>query len=353
MFTTNQNTPPVSADFLTAALAQKFGELHFKIDPHSGMIAIIAIHSTHRGPALGGCRFIPYQHTHDAILDVMALAKGMSYKSAMANLPLGGGKGVIIQPPGVYDRQAYMHQFGAFVDSLNGRYITALDSGTFLDDMDLIAQHTPHVASLSSQSGDPAPSTALTVLRGIQAAALFKLDRHELSGLHVAIQGLGHVGYALAEHLHTLGVRLSVADRHAPHVERAVRAFGATAVPYQQIHQVPCDIFSPCALGGVINEQTIDELQTTIIAGGANNQLADPSMGERLHQQGILFAPDYVINAGGVIFAASKYLGTPQALVLQQIEQTYTTLLDVFYTSLRQNKPTPVIADAMAQERLG
>ena len=339
-------------DFLDYALSHGFGDLHFKVDRETGMKAIIAINSTKLGPALGGCRFIEYPDTTTALNDAMRLARGMSYKAASVNLPLGGGKAVIIKPSKPYDREAYMHRFGEFVNELGGRYITALDSGTQLSDMDIIAQHTPYVASLSSHNGDPSPSTAKGVLRGIQAAVSFKLGKHNLSGLHIAIQGLGHVGYLIAQHLHALGARLTVADIAPALVERAVKEFGATVVSTENIHKVPCDVFAPCALGAVINDISISQLQTTIIAGAANNQLAHTYHGQRLHAKGILYATDYVINAGGLIFAASKYLHTPEQLINTQLDGIGTTLLQIFTRSATENRPASEIADTMAQEKL-
>ena len=339
-------------DFLDYAIQHGFGDLHFKTDVKTGMKAIIAIHNTNLGPALGGCRFIEYPSTSLALYDAMRLARGMSYKSALANLPLGGGKAVIIKPHHAYDREAYFHQFGEFVNDLNGRYITALDSGTELSDMDIIAQHTPHVASLSSYNGDPAPYTALGVLRGIQAAVQFKLGKDSLSGVHIALQGLGHVGHTLAKYLHELGVQLTVADVNQLAVDAAIKEFGAKSVSVNDIHKVPCDVFSPCALGGIINDETIKAFQTTIIAGAANNQLAHTYHGQQLHEQGILYATDYVINAGGVIFAASKYFKTSEQLVNEQIDGIQTALTQIFTRAAKENRPTSMIADLMAQEKL-
>lgn len=351
--TLNMDNPiKAEEDFLDYAMNHGFGDLHFKVDPATGMKAIIAIHSTQLGPALGGCRFIEYPSTSAAIKDAMRLARGMSYKAASVNLPLGGGKSVIIKPKGSFDRNAYMHQFGQFVNELNGRYITALDSGTVLSDMDIINEHTPYVASLSKYNGDPSPSTSKGILRGIQAAVAFKLGKDSLKGVHVAIQGLGHVGYLLAKQLHELGAVLTVADISPAAVEHAVQEFGAKPVSTEQIHKVPCDVFSPCALGAVINDMTIPQLQTTIIAGAANNQLAHTYHGKVLHEKGILFAADYVINAGGLIFAASKYLHTPENQIEAQIDHIYTHLMEIFKRSAEANLPTNEIADALAQEKL-
>lgn len=339
-------------DFLEYALIHGFGDLHFKVDPHTGMKAIIAIHSTKLGPALGGCRFIEYSNTAAALEDALRLARGMSYKAASVNLPLGGGKSVIIKPKGPFDRDGYMQQFGKFVNELNGRYITALDSGTVLRDMDIIGEHTPYVASLSKYHGDPSPYTAQGILRGIQAAVAFKLGKDKLTGIHVAIQGLGHVGYLLAKHLHELGATLTVADINPEAVQQAVAEFGAKTINPDQIHQVPCDVFAPCALGAIINDRTIGQLQTGIIAGAANNQLAHTYHGQMLHDKGILYAADYVINAGGLIFAASKYLQTSEKQTSEQIDHIYTALLEIFSRSSKENLPASAIADALAQEKL-
>jgi len=350
--TISNNHSQTEDDFLEYALSHGFGDLHFKVDPETGMKAMIAIHSTKLGPALGGCRFIEYPNTTAALNDAMRLARGMSYKAASVNLPLGGGKSVIMKPKGPFNREQYMHKFGSFINELNGRYITALDSGTLLSDMDIINEHTDYVASLSKYNGDPSPSTSRGVLRGIQAAVAFKLGKDSLKGLHVAIQGMGHVGYNLARHLHELGASLSVADISAESVERAVKEFGATAVSTDAIHKVPCDVFAPCALGAVINDITIPQLQTTIIAGAANNQLAHTIHGKKLHDKGILYAADYVINAGGLIFAASKYLHTPEETVKDQIDGIYTSLTQIFTRSAKDNLPASEIADTLAQEKL-
>ncbi|KTD19020.1 Leu/Phe/Val dehydrogenase [Legionella jordanis] len=348
----NETSAAIQDDFLDYALSHGFGDLHFKVDPQTGMKAIIAVHSTKLGPALGGCRFIEYPNTPSAIYDAMRLARGMSYKAASVNLPLGGGKSVIIKPNKPFDRAAYMHSFGRFINELGGRYITALDSGTQLSDMDIIAQHTPYVASLSSHNGDPSPYTARGVFSGLEAAVAFKLGKDSLQGIHVAIQGLGHVGFALARLLHEQGAQLTVADVNHLAVERAVKEFGATSVSTDMIHKVPCDVFAPCALGAVINDISISQLQTTIIAGAANNQLAHSYHGSILHEKGILYAPDYVLNAGGLIFAASKYFNTPDDEVTKQINGIASSMLEIFKRSQQENRPTSEIADTMAQEKL-
>lgn len=352
--TSSSSTPLNNAqsnDFMDYALAHGFGDIHFRVDPKTGMKAIIAIHSTKLGPALGGCRFIEYPNTEAAIQDAMRLAIGMSSKAALANLPLGGGKSVIIKPSTPYDREGYLKQFGSFVNSLGGQYITAMDSGTQLEDMDIIASQTSYVASRSCH-GDPSPSTALGVFRGIEAAVSFKLKRPSVRGLHIAIQGLGHVGYRLAEHLHLAGAKLTVADVNPALVERAVQSFNANPVSTAEIHAVPCDVFAPCALGGIVDDTTISQLQTTIIAGAANNQLAHRFHGQHLHDNGILYAPDYVINAGGLIFAAGRYASTSETQMQQQINGIGSRLLEIFERSSVENRPTSMISDDIAKEIL-
>jgi leucine dehydrogenase len=339
-------------DFLDYALKHQFGDIHFKVDPATGMKAIIAIHSTKLGPSLGGCRFIEYPDVTHAIEDAMRLAIGMSFKAASVNLPLGGGKAVIIKPKGDFDRQAYFHAFGKFVNELNGRYITALDSGTQLADMDIIAEHTPYVASRSNFDGDPSPSTAKGVFIGIKAAVAFKMGRDNLKGVHVALQGLGHVGFPLARFLHEAGAKLTVSDVNPARVNDAVREFGATVVPSDIIHTVSCDVFSPCALGAIINDVSIHQLNAPIIAGAANNQLAHRYHGQLLHDMNILYAVDYIINAGGLIYAASKYLHTHEDIVNQQINHIGESLTQIFERSKLENRPIDVIADAMALEKL-
>lgn len=345
-------TPVNQEDFLDYALSHGFGDLHFKVDNTSGMKAIIAIHNVKLGPALGGCRFIEYPDTVSAIEDAMRLARGMSFKAASVNLPLGGGKAVMIKPSKPFDREAMFHAFGQFIEELNGRYITALDSGTQLEDMDIIAQHTRHVASLSCHNGDPSPFTARGIFTGIRAAVAFRHDRDSLRGMHIALQGLGHVGYALARHLHEAGATLTVADVNLARVADAVREFGAKPVSSEDIHKVPCDLFAPCALGAIINDVTINELQTGIIAGAANNQLAHRYHGKLLHEKGILYAADYIINAGGLIYAASKYLNTSEEGVNRQIDGIGSTLSRIFLRSRKENLPSSDIADIEAAEKL-
>ncbi len=330
---------------------EPFQDLHFKWDPNTGMQAIVAIHSTRLGPAFGGCRFVNYDHTDSAIIDALRLAKGMSYKSAATGLNYGGGKSVIIKPRGNFDRKALFAAFGRFIHELNGRYITAKDSGTTLEDMDIIAEQTPYVASTSSMN-DPSPYTAHGVRLGIAAAVKFKLGRESLEGITVAIQGAGYVGYYLAQELHKVGAKLIMTDVDAAACERVKQAFNATIVAPEAIYGVDCDVFAPAALGAIINEDTITQLQCSIVAGATNNQLAEPIHGYALKERGILYAPDYVINSGGIIQAASIYDKLDEAQITTKIEHLYDVLLDIFGRAQAADLPTHVIADQMALARL-
>lgn len=347
-----QATPSINQNFANYAVDNQCGELHMTFDKLTGMTAIVAIHNTNLGPALGGCRFIEYPSTHHAIIDAIRLAQGMSYKAALANLPLGGGKSVIIKPPAHYNRTHYMQQFGQFVNNLGGRYITALDSGTELSDMDIIAKQTPYVASLSENNSNPAPFTVRGILRAIETAVLFKLGKSDLQGLHIAIQGLGQIGTLLAEALNQRGVQLTVSDINPLLVSKIVNKYQAKAVFPDEIHQVACDVFSPCALGGIINDVSIQQLNTQIIVGGANNQLEQAYHGELLRKKGILYAPDYVINAGGLIFAASKYLNTSEQDMLQSIDNISRTLMSIFSLADEKNQSTSRTADELARKKI-
>src|SRR6478672_9567419 len=262
-----------------------FGEVHFCLDKSTGLKAIVAIHDSRLGPALGGCRFIEYDTDEDAVIDALRLARGMTYKAALAGLAHGGGKSVIIRPKGRFDRVALFRAFGEFLEDLRGHYITAEDSGTGLEDMEVIRSVTRNVTGVDPAhggSGDPSPFTALGVRRGIEAAAKFKLGKASLEGVHVVVQGVGHVGYYLCMELHASGAKLTVADVDALKAERAVRDFGAKTVPIDQIFNVECDVFAPCALGAGLNDQTIPTLRTPIVAGAANNQLAELRHGDDL-----------------------------------------------------------------------
>ena len=343
----------LSDELLSYAKKLGFGELFFKIDQVNQLCAIIALHSTRLGPALGGCRFIEYTSIELAIHDALRLAQGMSYKAALANLPLGGGKTVLMRPKQLSDRTAYFRALGRFVNELKGRYIIAMDSGVVIEDMDSIALETPYVVTTSKHKGNPAPYTALSVLYGIEAAVKFKFHRDNLEGVHVAIQGLGHVGFALANALHKRGARLTVCDNNTELMQRYAKDLQASVVRPEEIYAVECDVFSPCALGGVLNDESISMLQAAIVAGSANNQLAEPQHAETLHRKGILYAPDFVINAGGLIYAYAEYQNRlNREHVVQQISTIYSTLLEIFKNADEKNKSPSIIADSLAKSRL-
>lgn len=343
----------LSDELLSYAKKLGFGELFLKIDQTSQLCAIIAIHSTHLGPALGGCRFIEYTSADLAIRDALRLAQGMSYKAALANLPLGGGKTVLMRPKELSDRRAYFRALGRFVNELKGRYIIAMDSGVVIEDMDSIALETPYVVTTSKHKGNPAPYTALGVLSGIEAAVKFKLHRDRLEGVHVAIQGMGHVGFALANALQKKGARLTICDNNSKLMQRHSKDLRATIVEPDEIYAVDCDVFSPCALGAVLNDASIAQLNTAIVAGAANNQLAEPRHAELLHKRDILYAPDYVINAGGLIYAYAEYHNRlNREYVVQHISTIYSTLLEIVKCAHEENKSPSMVADSLAESRL-
>ncbi len=327
----------------------RVNDLHFKNDEESGLRSIIAIHNTRRGPALGGCRIIPYKSSEDAVIDAIRLAKGMSYKAALAGLDLGGGKAVIMEPPEPYDRKKLISAFGRFVEELNGRYITAMDSGTSVADMDTIRSYTPHV-SCTSSSGNPAPYTALGVFYGIRACLKAHPEFEDsLNGIRVAIQGLGNVGYALCQLLHQNGAQLYVSDIDESKVSQCISEFGATGIDVNEVHKTPCEIFSPCGLGGSLNEQTISQLQCGIVAGSANNQLMTPECGQMMFQRDIMYAPDYLINAGGLIFVAMSHQGRSESELNRRVETIEQTLLQIFRREQQSGEPSCLIADHMAE----
>lgn len=325
--------------------------LHLAQDPLTGLQAIIAIHNTRLGPALGGCRYLAYADTDSAVRDAIRLATGMSYKAALAGLAQGGGKAVIIRPAHVDNRGALFEAFGRMIDTLGGRYITAMDSGTSSADMDCIAQHTRHVTSTTA-AGDPSPHTALGVYAGIRATAEARFGSADLQGLRVAIQGLGNVGFALAEQLAASGVELVVADLDDGRVQLAVEELGAVAVSSAELLDVPCDILAPCGLGGVLNAESVGRLQCAAIAGAANNQLASVEIADELDARGILYAPDYVINAGGLIHVALTHRGESLQAVTAHLAQIGLRLSDI-YAHAQADKRSPArIADALAEHLL-
>jgi leucine dehydrogenase len=327
----------------------------FFFDRGRGLKAIVALHDTTLGPAIGGCRMWPYASEAEALTDVLRLAKGMTYKAAMTSLPFGGGKAVIIGDPRTGKSEALFRALGRAIDSLGGRYYTGEDVGTSPIDMDWASAETPYVLGRSSgSSGDPSPVTARGVWLGIRAAVRHKLGRDDLAGTRVAVQGLGHVGYHVARLLAQDGASLIVADLDPTRAERAAEEFGARLVGGDEILRVEAEVLSPCALGGVINDDTVPRLSCAIVAGAANNQLLEDRHGAALHARGILYAPDYVINAGGLINIAEELRpqGYQRERALAKVQTIAQTLAEVFERSQRAGAPTNQVADRIAEERL-
>ena len=329
--------------------------VHSFYDKETGLRAFVAVHSTHLGPSAGGTRFWHYDNSNLALRDVLRLSRGMSYKNAMAGLNLGGGKGVVIKPRGDYDRAALFAKYAEFLNAIGGAYYTAEDVGMTTDDMRIIRTKTKYVAGLDegdAASGDPSPVTADGVFRCIKLAANKRgLD---LAGATVAVQGLGHVGYTVCKLLHGAGAKLVVTDINQHAVRSAANAFGAKTVAPDEIYAQAADVFSPCALGAVLNPDTIGQLKVGIIAGAANNQLSVPEMGQDLQDKGILYCPDYVVNAGGIINIAGEIEGhySPEWVEkkLQGIEKTLTEIIDL---AAQTGRSTDTIADEMARARIG
>jgi len=321
-------------------------------DKSSGYRGIIAIHDTTLGPALGGTRFWTYASDEEAIVDALRLSRGMTYKNAVAGLNLGGGKSVIIGNNKTPNREMIFRAHGRFVDSLGGRYVTAEDVGTSTGDMDFVHMETDYVAGLAGQSGDPSPVTAHGVFRAIQASAFQRWGSDSLEGRTIAIQGCGNVGHYLAKELHAAGARLIVTDIDPERVRRVVADTGARAVATDQIYCQPAEIFAPCALGAVINDQTLPQLRVEIVAGAANNQLLEERHGDELEEQGILYAPDYVANAGGVINVYSELAGWDRQRSLRKADEIYNTVLGVFEIARQDGIPTYKAADRLAERRL-
>lgn len=331
-----------------------YGDIHVKFDKNTGLNAIIAIHNLNRGPAIGGCRFIPYRTTDKAMEDAVRLGYMMSYKAAIANLPHGGAKSVIIRPKIIKDRNALLEKFGEFVEECGGRYITAVDSGTSPADMDIIAKQTRFV-TCTSQSGsgsDPSPLTALGVRRGIEAAIKFQRNQDTLDGVHVAIQGAGHVGYYLAKELSSRGARITMTDINPVSLQKCIDEFGVDVCEPNAIYEVKADVFAPCALGATVSLDTINRLKATIVAGSANNQLAHSNAAIMLKDKGILYAPDFLINAGGLIQVAVAYAKGDLQESLRRVNDLYQMSLDLFERAARENLDTHKVAVKIAEERL-
>lgn len=339
----------VEDDILDYAAHMQCDELHMRVDDKTGLRAIVAIHNTQLGAALGGCRFIEYDSSRAAQIDAIRLAQGMTYKAAISGLPLGGGKAVLMKPKNLTDRKSLFQAFGKFLEDLNGRYISAVDSGTTDEDMEVISGETSHVAHFP----DPSTPTALGVFHGILAAVKFKLARNDLNGTHVAIQGLGHVGCHLAKSLVAAGAKVSVFEVNNQAIAQCANECKIEVVnSAAELFALDCDVLAPCALGAVLNDDSIPNIKAKIIAGAANNQLDDAKHGAELLQRDILYAPDFVINAGGVIYVSEMYQKSSKDTINNKVINIEKSLTEIFTRSQQQGIPTHAIALQMAQEKI-
>jgi leucine dehydrogenase len=319
-------------------------------DEDAGLFAIIAVHDTTLGPAAGGCRMWPYPSVDDAVTDVLRLSQAMSYKNALAGLPLGGGKSVVICDPERDKNEKLLTSFAQFVQNLGGQYYTAEDIGIGLDDVRILAKASDYVFGYTT---DPSPFTARGCFEGMRAAVRHHLGRNDVKGLKVAVQGVGNVGRMLCKNLYEAGAKLVVSDIDPEAAAHAVGNFGAEAVAPEEIYSQDVDIFSPCAMGGILNDDTIPQLRAPIVAGVANNQLAKPRHGRLLHEKDVLYAPDYVVNAGGMLQASSDIFGAfDPDLVMERITGLYDTSLRIFEMSKRENRATHEVADDLARQRI-
>lgn len=333
--------------------------LSFVCDAETGLKGIIAIHNTSRGAALGGCRMFPYASDEEALRDVLRLSRGMTYKSALANLDLGGGKSVIIGDPRKHKTEALLEAMGRHLESLGGQYIAAEDSGTSVPDLKVMGRHTRHVAGVTTRTGfdgqpstgDPSPVTAYGTFIGLKAAVKHKLGTDNLTGLKVAIQGIGNVGYRLARYLKEAGAELWVTDIHADNLQRAVDEFDATPVGSDDILSLPVDVVAPCAMGAVLNDQSIPAIRAAIVAGAANNLLDRPEHDAALKHRGILYAPDFAINAGGITDVFYERTGGSPEQIRAHVDTIGDTLTEIFQRSDRTGLPTGEIANELAEER--
>ena len=344
---------PAGVHELVAAHGAEFAA--FGADEATGMRAIVAVHSTALGPGMGGTRFYPFTSERDGLVDVLRLARGMTYKHAVCGNDFGGGKAVLFGDPRADRTEALIMAYARFVHSLGGQYLTAEDVGTTQADMDLIHTVTPHVTGVSESlggSGDPSPATAWGVFAAMKAVAAELWGGPSLEGRHVVISGVGKVGFALGEYLHGAGARLTVSDVNDGAVRTAVERFGATAVDPAGAHAVECDVFSPCALGAVLNEHTIPQLRTAAVCGCANNQLATDEDGVRIADAGILYAPDYVVNAGGVINIAEEPKGYDHDRAWARIAEIEHTTRRVFEQAKADGVTPAEAADRIAEGRI-
>ncbi|MBU2971889.1 amino acid dehydrogenase [Pseudoalteromonas sp. C2R02] len=324
----------------------------FCSDKESGLKAIIAVHNTKLGPAVGGCRLWDYASDEDAVYDVLRLSKGMTYKNAVARLPFGGGKSVIIGDAKKIKSEALFRAFGRQLERLSGSYYSAEDVNITTGDVAIMNKETNYVLGLEGKSGNPSPFTALGTFLGIKAAFKHLNGHEDLSGVKVAVQGLGAVAYGLCKHLHSVGAELFVTDINQASIDRVVNDFNAKAVGIDEIYDLDVDVYAPCALGATVNDETIPRIKAKIIAGCANNQLAECRHGEILREKGVLYAPDYVINAGGIInvWYETHEGGYNEAASTKHVEGIYNTLCEIFDRSKIEQKSTHLIADELAQE---
>ena len=325
-------------------------KVFFGRDSASGYRGIIAIHSTVLGPAIGGTRLWDYSSEEEALTDALRLSRGMTYKNALPGLPFGGGKAVIIGE--AVNREAIFRSHGKFVETLGGKFITAEDVGTSPGDMEIVRSETRHVGGLLRGAGDPSPYTARGVFRAMQASAKFVWNTEDLSGVTVALQGCGQVGYELSKRLNAAKARLIVSDVDAQKLSRVIEEFNAVAVQPEDIFSVSADIFAPCALGGVINELTIPQLRGLIVAGAANNQLLEERHGHALKERGILYVPDYAANAGGVFSGCIDLLGWEPERAANKVDEIYYTVLKILETAKAEGIPTNKAADSIAEDHL-
>lgn len=337
----------------TNLLEGGYEALHLLSDSKTGLRALVGIHSTKLGPALGGTRALAtYASEQDAITDVLRLAKGMTYKAGLAGLPHGGGKAVIMLPKGNFDRAKLFEAFGRAVESLGGRYITTEDSGTSTEDMEYVRKHTKSVVGLKEKSGDPSPVTAYGVARAMEATAKHLFGRAELKGLRVTVLGVGHVGMPLVKELHERGAKIWVSDINAAAVEHAVKQYGATAVSADELLRMEADVYAPCALGGAINDTTLPLLKVKAVVGAANNQLLTPGHGAQLAERGILYVPDYAANAGGLINVAQEVVGYDREKAYARAAKIYDTIETVLKRAKESGLRPEQVADRIVEERL-
>lgn len=324
----------------------------FWSEPDCGYRGIIAVHDTTLGPSMGGTRFWNYDSESEALEDVLRLSRAMTYKSAVAGLDLGGGKSIILGDPRTPNREAIFRAHGRAIESLGGRYYAAEDVGTSAEDMSFVRKETRYVTGLPGRSGDPSPLTALGTFEGIRACAAERFGNPSLRGKHVAVQGVGHVGYHLCALLTEAGVSLSVSDIDPERVARVVDEFGARAVPPEEVYDVEADIFAPCALGAVLDDETISRLRVTIVAGAANNQLAEDRHEGSLDLRGILYAPDFVVNAGGIISVYGELKGWDLERSRAKVLEIHGTVLDIFGRACEEGITPAAAARRQAEDRL-